>query len=524
MKTLQTNYNPDVLSCLANLSNDEVFTLPTLVNNILDLLPKELWSNPDAKFLDPVSKSGVFLREMAKRLMTGLEKKIPNKQKRINHIFENQLYGIAITELTALLSRRSVYCSKTASGKYSICETFDNEQGNIRYERLQHSWENGKCKQCGASQEVYDRGDEAESYAYNFIHTDNPAKLFKNTNHALSKAKGKKLKKGQEMKFDVIVGNPPYQLKDGGAQASAMPIYHKFIQQAKKLNPKYLAMITPSRWFAGGRGLDEFRDKMLKDNRLRIIHDYVRADDVFPGVEIKGGVSYFLWDRDNQGLCKVHSYDEGKLISVSERPLLEKGSDTFVRYNEPIPILRKVNAKKENSFDYLVSSQKPFGLRGFFNQFKNEPFHKSIKLYTNQKIGYIKLEQILQKQEWVAQWKIFIPRNSGIGSMKKDWLNPIIAEPNTCCSETYIVIGPFADKQTTENVYSYMQTKFFHLLLSLKKVSQGLSNKVFSFIPIQDFSKEWTDEKLYKKYGLTKDEIAFIESMIRPMGVSQAEE
>jgi len=499
---VQTNYNPDVLTCLANLSNDEVFTPPNLVNDILDLLPVELWSNPDAKFLDPVSKSGVFLREMAKRLMKGLENQIPEKQKRINHIFSQQLYGIAITELTSLLSRRSVYCSKTANGKYSICETFNDEQGNILFERMQHTWQGGKCTYCGASQEVYDREDALETYAYNFIHTNKPEKIF-------------------NMKFDVIVGNPPYQMSDGGAQASAIPLYHKFIQQAKKLNPKYLLMITPSRWFAGGRGLDEFRDEMLNDKRIRQIHDFIRADDVFPGVEIKGGVSYFLWDRDNTGMCEVYSYDEGKLASKDNRPLLEKGGDTFIRYNEPIPILRKVLSLGEPSFSDLVSSQKPFGLRGFFIDFKNKPFEKSIKLFANQKIGYVSLDQVPTKQEWIEKYKIFLPRNSGIGSMKKDWLKPVIAEPNTCCTETYIVIGPFENEFFTKNVFSYMQTKFFHLLLSLKKVSQGLSNKVFSFIPIQDFSEPWTDEKLYNKYGLTEDEIAYIEEMIRPMDVAK---
>ena len=336
MKTLQTNYNPDVLSCLANLSNDEVLTPPNLVNNILDLLPKELWSNPDAKFLDPVSKSGVFLREIAKRLMIGLEKKMPNKQKRINHIFENQLYGIAITELTALLSRRSVYCSKTANGKYSICETFDNEQGNIRYERLQHTWENGKCTQCGASQEVYDRGDEAESYAYNFIHTENPAKLFTN----------KKLKKGQEMKFDVIVGNPPYQLNDGGAQMSASPIYHKFIQQAKKLNPRFLSMIVPARWYSGGKGLDEFRDEMLKDKRMKVLHDFHETSDVFPGLNIRGGICYFLWENDYNGDCEVINHNKGETIST-KRPLLEKSANIFVRYNQAMSILSKVQKNKK---------------------------------------------------------------------------------------------------------------------------------------------------------------------------------
>lgn len=492
---IQTSYNPDVLSCLANLSNDEVFTSPTLANDILDLLPKELWKDPNAKFLDPVSKSGVFLREIAKRLIKGLEKQIPNKQTRINHIFTQQLYGIAITDLTALLSRRSVYCSKAANSKYSICEDFKTEQGNIYFKKMNHTWHEKKCTFCGANQEVYDRGDDFETYAYNFIHTDNPETIF-------------------NMKFDVVIGNPPYQLSDGGAQASAMPIYHKFITQAKKLSPKYLVMITPSRWFAGGRGLDEFRDEMLNENKIRIIHDFIRADEVFPGVEIKGGVSYFLWDRDYEGLCKVHSWDEGKLVSVSERSLLEKGSETFVRYNEAIPILKKVISRNESSFSEIVSSQKPFGLRGFFSDYENEPFENSIKLYANQKIGFIKLNQVPIKQEWINKYKIIIPRNSGIGSMKKDWLKPIIVEPNSCCTETYIVIGPFNDKETAENAFSFIQTKFFHLLMSLKKVSQGLSNKVFSFVPLLDFSESWSDDKLYRKYNLLEEEIEYIENMI----------
>ena len=527
MKTLQTNYNPDVLTCLANLSNDEVLTPPTLVNNILDLLPNELWSNPDAKFLDPVSKSGVFLREIAKRLMTGLEKKIPNKQKRINHIFENQLYGIAITELTALLSRRSVYCSKTANGKYAICETFDNEQGNIRYERLQHSWENGKCKQCGASQEVYDRGDEAESYAYNFIHTENPAKLFKNKN----------LKKGQEMKFDVIVGNPPYQLNDGGGTgSSAIPIYHKFIQQAKKLNPNYLSMIIPARWFTGGRGLDEFRDEMLKEKRISELHDFPNASDCFPGVEIKGGVVYFLWEKDFNGKTKVFTHSGNEIVSKSERFLLEKDAETFIRHNEVISILHKVQSLKEKSFAEIISANDPFGfdvrVEGSYKrvkpQYKKEPFKDAIKFYYNgwqrEGLGYMKEDNIRKNLEMINGYKVLITKAWGIGDMSRDWLQPLLVEPKSCCTETYLVIGPFASKKKAENVIAYTQTKFFHLLVSLIKITQNAMKKVYSFVPIQDFNEVWTDEKLYAKYKLTKNEIAFIESMIRPMDVSQVEE
>jgi site-specific DNA-methyltransferase (adenine-specific) len=325
----QNSFNPDVLSCLANLSNDEVFTPPKLANDILDIVPKKLWSDKDAKFLDPFSKTGVFLREIAKRLLVGLEKQIPDLHDRINHIFTSQLYGIAITELTAHLTRRSVYCSKHAMGKYSVCEVFDNDSGNIIFERTEHTWKDGRCTFCGASQENYERGDKLETHAYQFIHTDKPEEFF-------------------NMKFDVIVGNPPYQLSDGGFGRSASPIYNKFVQQAKKMNPRYLTMIIPSRWFGGGKGLDEFRKEMLGDDRIRKIVDYENASECFPGVDIAGGICYFLWDRDNKGICEVENILNGHK-TISERKLDE--FEIFIRNANALSIIKKVLSKKDKKMD-----------------------------------------------------------------------------------------------------------------------------------------------------------------------------
>ncbi len=508
---IQTNYNPDVLSCLANLSNDEVFTPPSLVNDILDLLPAELWSNPNAKFLDPVSKSGVFLREMAKRLMKGLETQIPDKQERINHIFSQQLYGIAITDLTALLSRRSVYCSKTANGKYSICETFNDEQGNIRYKRMKHTWSStgsdtkGKCTYCGASQEVYDREDTLETYAYNFIHTDKPEKIF-------------------NMKFDVIVGNPPYQLgSDGGTRD--MPIYNKFIEQAKKLNPKYLTMIIPSRWMASGLGLTEFRKTMLEDRRIKKLVDFPVANEVFAGVEIKGGVCYFLWDKDYNGLCEVTNIRGEEVFGPTERDLSEY--DVFVRDSRAAKILKKVISFKEPSIIDILAVDKEFGWTSNFTGFHSERKNGDVPLFYIKKgkrdIGWISRKEVNKSENLIYKWKVMIPQAGSDGGKKIPDIvlgKPLIAPSPSVCTQSYLFF--FTESEIkANNIETYLRTRFFRFLVSLRKITQHATRSTYTWIPIQNFSKPWTDEKLYKKYGLTEDEIAFIESMIRPMDVSQ---
>lgn len=492
-------YNPDVLTCLANLSNDEVFTPPEVANRMLDMLPEELWHDSSATFLDPACKSGVFLREIAKRLIEGLKEEIPDLQKRIDHIFHKQLYGIAITELTSLLSRRSVYCSKYPNSKYSI-SLFDDSSGNIRYKRVPHRWQNGKCVFCGASQKEYERGDELETHAYEWIHTTKPEEIFK-------------------MKFDVIIGNPPYQLSDGGAQASATPIYNRFVEQAKKLNPRYMTMIIPARWYAGGKGLDTFRASMVMDRRIRVLHDFINASDCFGnGVEIKGGICFFLWDRDHVGKCKVFTHTGDKTVEQNERYLQEDGNDVFIRYAEGVSILGKVQSANEKTMDEMVSSQKPFGLRTYVHG-EQKRFAGSIKLYERGGTGYVNRGEITKNENWIDQPKVFISAayNAGDSIPHQIIGKPIAGEAGSACTETYIVVGPFNAPFEVNNAISYIQTKFFRFLVMLRKSSQHAASSVYAFVPQQDFSKPWTDTELYKKYGLTDDEIAFIESMIKPM-------
>ena len=507
LSLFELGYNPDVLDCLSSLSNDEVFTSPKLANQMLDLLPSEIWSNPKATFLDPVCKSGVFLREIVKRLDKGLKNQIPDKQTRINHILKNQVFGIAITGLTALLSRRSVYCSKIANSPLSICEEFDNDMGNIIFGAVHHHFKNGKCSECGASQGVFGNRQGLENHAYAFIHSDRDDVF------------GELL----TMKFDVIIGNPPYQLKDekDKKRASASPIYHYFVEQAKKLNPRYLVMITPSRWFTGGKGLNDFRDSMLNDRRIKEIHDFPNSKDCFDNVAIEGGVNYFLWEKRHDGDCEVFTYDDGHCVSNKKRPLKEKGIDVFIRYNQAINILHKVKNFNEPSFADLISSAKPFGLRTFFKG-NNKPYkdkNDNVMLYQNGGIGYISRENIPKNREWILKHKVFISYAYGMGTTEPYQVinTPFYGEPNSICTETYLLIGPFKNREICENVISYMKTKFFRFLIILIKNTQHGTQKVYQLVPMQDFSRPWTDEQLYAKYGLSKDEIDFIESMIRPM-------
>lgn len=493
----ESTYNPDVLSCIANLSNDEVFTPPELANKMLDLLPQEIWSDPNATFLDPACKSGVFLREITKRLISGLESEYPDLNERLDHIYKKQIFGIAITELTSLLSRRSLYCSKYPNSRYSVVH-FDNAEGNVRFKNVQHTWRNGRCVWCSATQQQYDRDSSLEQHAYEFIHIDNPEEVL-------------------HMKFDVIIGNPPYQLSDGGAQQSAVPIYQKFIEQAIRLQPRYLTMIVPARWYAGGRGLDSFRRKMLHDTHLSQLHDFPETNDCFPGVNIRGGVCYFLWDRSYDGECTVVNHFQGTMTK-SRRYLLSDNGDYFIRWNKGMEIIAKVQSLAEPSFSELVSASKPFGLRAAFKDFEDMPSaHSNIKLYRFGNDKYIQRDQVLKNEDLINRWKVIVPEASP-GTDEYPHLvlsKPIISEPGSICTETYLMIGPFDNRTICENACSYIVTRFFRFLVLMLKNTQHTTRRVYQFVPQVDLTQAWNDSQLYKKYRITDEEIAFVESLVK---------
>lgn len=509
-------HNPDVLTCIANLSNDEVFTPPEFANQMLDTLQQSwassnngenIWANKEVSFLDPCTKSGVFLREIVKRLNIGLTVEIPDLTERVNHILTKQVFGIGITQLTSLLARRSLYCSKNAKGKYSIAREFETNEGNIWFERTEHSWVNGKCKFCGASKGEYSRTNDLETYAYGFIHSEN---LTKQVSEMF----------GAKMQFDVIIGNPPYQLSNG--ESSDIPIYQRFVAQAKSLEPRFLSMVIPARWMAGGKGLDSFREEMLGDKRIRFIEDYPNAWDVFPNVEIQSGVCFFLWNRDNPGLCQTVLVRDGLRLVMDSRDLNE--FDVLVRDVRAVPILRKVLQARESPIEEIVSGQTPFGLLSNFKGYRQG----------SKKSGDLKLHLIENQkrvEKWVAstevskglglvpKFKVFVPKAyNGGPKVPHRIIGPaFLGEVGSVCTQSYLAVGPFDSRDTAESMLSYMNTRFFRFMLSLRKISQDAMRATYRWVPQQSWDQEWTDEKLYKKYGLTKNEIAFIESMIRPM-------
>lgn len=549
--------NPDVLTCIANLSNDEVFTPPEFANRMLDTLAEawaaghegaNIWADPTVTFLDPVTKSGVFLREITSRLTVGLKDQIPDLAQRVDHILTRQVFGISITALTAFLARRSVYCSKNAASEHSIALSFrraNSSDGNIWFERTEHTWiggtewvhtadahgnqlekhTDGKCKYCGASQKALDRGSEFESHAYALIHTDDIkvriTELF-----------------GEDMQFDVIIGNPPYQINTDGFGTQARPLYHQFVQQAKALDPRFLCMVIPARWFSGGMGLDEFRESMLNDKRMRSIDDYLTASDVFPGVGLKGGVCYFLWDRDNPGPCQVTTHFKDWPVTTDTRPLLEDGADVFIRFNEGLSILRKVVTVETGSakslalpepkrFVKLVSSIGAFGLESTFRGNENKSAKDDLKVYRNGGVGYVARSEIAKERNVFDKWKVYVGRAApGTGNRDtyphKILSTPFVGEPGSISSWTYMYVGPFNSKAEAESALSYLSCRLTRFLILLHKPSQDTTRKVYTFVPTQEWTRHWTDEDLYAKYHISGDEVAFIEKVVRPMDLSSA--
>jgi site-specific DNA-methyltransferase (adenine-specific) len=510
--------NPDVLTCIANLSNDEVFTPPELANRMLDTVAAawaashngaNLWADKTVKFLDPCTKSGVFLREITSRLTNGLADQMPNLQERVNHILTRQVFGIGITYLTSLLARRSVYCSKHAQGKHSIATSFANDDGNIWFKRIEHTWVDGKCKYCGASKKILDRGEELETHAYASIHTDDiktrVTELF-----------------GGDMQFDVIIGNPPYQLGDGGGGggASATPIYNLFVEAALSLEPRYAVMITPSRWFSGGKGLDTFRDRMLRDHRFVKLVDFPQLYDVFPGVKIRGGISYWLWGRDHDGGCEVVTMIGNEVIG---KPVVREldAYDVLVRRNEAVRILDKVacyrvNGQPEPILGDHVSARKPFGLTNQRGKATPTGMKNPVLVYGNQQTSYLERSVITSNVSWVDQWKVLLVKAHGTSGRDDVTIlgEPVVAGPGTACTETYLVIGICANEAEARNLAAYMRTRFVRFLVSLRKITQNITRVSYRFVPLLPMNRLWTDEDLYKRYGITSDQIAFIESLI----------
>lgn len=501
---------PDILDVIAALSSDEVPTPPVLARALLDLLPDEVWTNPHLTWLDPGTKSGSILREAAARLMEGLAEWEPDREKRAGHILTKMLHGCAITQLTGEMSRRSLYCSRDATSEHAIVQ-FDTPDGNLPFVEGEHDFPTtkdgtprGACRICGAPASL-DRGAGRETYAYAFIHGAYPTGEMK------------------DMKFDVIVGNPPYQIGMEDAQgkktANILPLYQRFVEGAIALDPKYLAMIVPARWYAGGKGLDEFRKTMIGDRRIAKLVDNPKLYDCFPTAEIKGGVCYFLWDRDHDGDCEFSTRIDGQILSTMTRDLRD-GDGVLVRDNNAMPIVKKVTAKSSTTLDAVVSPRDPFGqsITTNYKGGKLEPFDGSIPLVFIDHIEHVRRDQLERNHAWVDRYKVLLPKAGDGHGREVSYVlgEPVAVGPGSACTQSYLVAGTFDTADEAENYANYLTTKFVRFLVLQRKTTQDVRPDKFRFVPQLDMTREWTDEQLYTHFGLTADEIEYIESHIHP--------
>lgn len=537
--------NPDVLTCIANLSNDEVFTPPELANRMLDGVAKawaashdgdNIWADKAVTFLDPFTKSGVFLREIVKRLVDGLASQMPDLQRRVNHILTRQVYGIAITELTALLARRSVYCSKWATGEHSICRDFATDDGHIWFQSREHTWVggastvetadangnpvtvtvDGRCSFCGAGQKHLDRDEGRETHAYALIHTDDPRSVIREAF-------------GENMQFDVIIGNPPYQLQAAGGTRD-MPIYQRFVEQAKKLDPRFLTMVIPSRWMAGGLGLGHFRRTMLNDTRISDLVDYPNAAEVFPSVGINGGVCYFLWDSAHEGQCNVTMIRGDEVVGPTTRALNE--FDVLVRDSRALSILRKVLSRGEPSVNTILARDKEFGWTSNFKGFHDTEQAGDVPLYYIRSMrrarGYVARDEITKSKGLIDTWKLLVPKVGSGREREKTGVDlvlgpaEIVPSPSVC-TQSFLFFY-VQSRSEAESIHTYYATRFFRFLVSLRKISQDATHSTYKWVPMQLWNRRWTDIELYAKYEITDDEIIYIESLIRPMVISDSDE
>lgn len=501
---------PDILDCLAQLSNDEVPTPPKLARAMLDLLPAEVWSNPDLTWLDPFSKSGIFLREVASRLLDGLADWEPDFETRRDHIFRNMLHGTSITEMTGIISRRTLYCSRDASGPESVVR-FDDPNGNLPFVPAEHTFDRGaKCTVCRAPAGLVRKG--RENYAYSFIHGAYPTEEM------------------SEMRFDVIVGNPPYQVGDKKNEDDrAAPIYQLFVDRAFSLDPRYVLMIVPSRWFTGGWALDAFRTKMVADRRIRVMVDNPKIFDCFPGVKIRGGVNYFLWDRDYSGDCEFSTRIDGVIKSTVLRDLRD-GAGVLVRDNKAASVIQKVRAAHSGAWcETVCGPQMPFGqMRTNFAGDHPDRRDGDVALVLGTRAGYISPQHIDKNHQWVDRWKVLLPMaSSGDTPVDSEGRivdvvlgEPIALAPGSACTQTYLIAGMFDTREETENYAHYLATKFVRFLVLQRKSTQHVYADRFRFVPMLDMSRRWTDEDLYDHFGLTQEERDYIEKTIKPRSVN----